>query len=695
MAYNLSFNPVWSMQDLNGLQLDDSYYLFTLSNTLPYLYSPIFKDQDATISWSDPIQFLANGSLPTNLYWDDEVVYRLEVRQGNTQSDPLIYLIENYVPVNGSAGPTPPQPGNNSTDNLITNPQFEDVLFQVPTLMTSSTSPINFAPGWQIVTTGAGTISIQQLTLAGDAGVDTNPSYYISIANNGFNTVTLQQTFAKNGALWTREAAAASITARATSPTNISVQLKYSDNTTSLPLISKQLQTGWNTYRGAVDIPGSTNTTSGINAFTNLNLSWEGNVTVLITSIQLIGQDVMDPTVTYAQIPIERQIDHEFHYYKPKLEYKPIPSYAIGWDFGFNPCQALGPTPGLSGLAANRARYVADQTISFESVGNVMSYAFDKTGVSITTTTATQFALIQYLDAPTAVELLNQRLSVSLRGNIASGTIVGDVQLYWTDSTLPVINDSVIVSLTAGIPTIAAGWSQVNRGVLNAAQFTLTTTNQSFGFNGFDATTDADINTATFFAIVVSFNALPISTALHLDYISLCGGDIATRPAPLSQAQTLAALQYYYEKSYNNNAYAGNTGDNGELLRNMQFVFITGSGTNGQFISYPTYFDISFNTIKRTSSPTVKIYSSGGGSSGADGTVNYIYIIAGASGSGVVSGIAPSASPNWTVITSSKDATFTPALQTLFFNSNVSAISTFNSAIIFQYTCDARLGVVL
>lgn len=691
MAFSLSFNPVWSMQDLNGLQLDDTYYLFTLSNTLPYLYSPIFKDQDASISWSDPIQFLANGSLPTNLYWDDSLVYRLEIRKGNTQSDPLIYLIENYVPVNGSAGPTPPQPGNNTTDNLVTNPQFENVSFQVETLMTSATTPINFAPGWQIITTGTGIISIQQLTLAGDAGIETNPSYYISIANNGFNTVTLQQTFNKNGALWTGNAAAASITARATAPTRISVQLKYSDNTTSMPLLSRLLETGWNTYRGAVDIPASTNTTSGNNAFTNLNLSWEGNVTVLITSIQLVGQDVMDDTVTYAQIPIERQIDHEFHYYKPQLEYKPIPSYAIGWDFGFNPCQVLGPMAGLSGLAANKSRYIADQTIAFESAANVMSYAFDKTGLSVTTTTASQFALIQYLDAPTAVELLNQRLSVSLRGKIASGAIVGNVQLYWTDSTLPVLlpgtDASVVVSLTAGVPTVAAGWNQVNRGVLNAAQFTLTTSYQSFAFNGFNATADANINTATFFAIVVSFNTLPVSTALQLDYISLCGGDIATRPAPLSQAQTLAALQYYYEKSYDNATLAPNATLNGSLITPQPFALEFAGSTNSKCYFYRGNFGFAFNTEKRTTAPTVTLYNNG-----SSGAVLYTYYTSGtpSTSNQLITGWGTNPS-----LVSSKAVSYTVTAFTEI-ASPVSGQGTYReSQIQYQYTIDARLGLVV
>jgi hypothetical protein len=64
MTIGRSYNPIWSFVDLNGLQLDSSYYLFTLQNTLPYLPSPIWQDPDQNVVWSDPIEFLANGTLP-------------------------------------------------------------------------------------------------------------------------------------------------------------------------------------------------------------------------------------------------------------------------------------------------------------------------------------------------------------------------------------------------------------------------------------------------------------------------------------------------------------------------------------------------------------------------------------------------------------------------------------------------------
>ena len=142
-TYIRGYNPVWLFDDLNGLILDDTYYLFILQNTLPYLpATDIYQDPDGNIHWSTPIQFLANGTLPNNIYFNPESVYRLEVRDGPTQSDALIYLVENYVP---GVDVVAPGSGASPTENQITNPQFATVLFDTSaqlTISTATTTPI-------------------------------------------------------------------------------------------------------------------------------------------------------------------------------------------------------------------------------------------------------------------------------------------------------------------------------------------------------------------------------------------------------------------------------------------------------------------------------------------------------------------------------------------------------------------------
>src|ERR1700692_4481950 len=98
-------NPIWFEVDLSANAFDDTFYLFVLNNEIPYTPLPIWQDPFGNVEWTNPLQFLANGTLPNNLYFDPSATYRLEFRQGDTQQDPLIYLVENYVPGEGNVPP--------------------------------------------------------------------------------------------------------------------------------------------------------------------------------------------------------------------------------------------------------------------------------------------------------------------------------------------------------------------------------------------------------------------------------------------------------------------------------------------------------------------------------------------------------------------------------------------------------------
>ena len=123
MSLTRGVNPIWWIPDLVGNPMDDSYYLFVLSNTIPYLPLTVYHDSSGSIPWSNPIEVLANGTMPVDIYWDEDTVYRLEWRNGPTQADTLTYLVENYMPgEGGGSGPT--TNSANNTTNQITNPQF-------------------------------------------------------------------------------------------------------------------------------------------------------------------------------------------------------------------------------------------------------------------------------------------------------------------------------------------------------------------------------------------------------------------------------------------------------------------------------------------------------------------------------------------------------------------------------------------
>src|SRR6266568_4384143 len=140
-------NPIWFEVDLTAHAFDDTFYLFVLENTIPYIPATVWQDPDGNVAWTNPIRFLANGTLPNNIYYDADTVYRLEFRQGPTQSDPLIYLVENYVP--GVSNDIPVDTTSFSTDNQISNPQFALINFTSPLVLPSiSSQVVNLAPGW-------------------------------------------------------------------------------------------------------------------------------------------------------------------------------------------------------------------------------------------------------------------------------------------------------------------------------------------------------------------------------------------------------------------------------------------------------------------------------------------------------------------------------------------------------------------
>src|SRR5690349_13927442 len=101
MSYVRGSNPIWYEVDLTGHSFDDTFYMFVLENVFPYIPATVYHNPDATNPWTQTIRFLANGTLPTDIFFNDATVYRLEFRKGNTQTDPLIYLIENYRPGSG------------------------------------------------------------------------------------------------------------------------------------------------------------------------------------------------------------------------------------------------------------------------------------------------------------------------------------------------------------------------------------------------------------------------------------------------------------------------------------------------------------------------------------------------------------------------------------------------------------------
>lgn len=699
MTFVRGYDPIWKEFDLSGNIFDDTFYLFVLQNDIPYMPETVWQDPYGNVVWSNPIQFYANGTLPDNIYFDPDTVYRLEFRQGDTQSDPLIYVVENYVP--GSSGDNPIADTTFSTDNQITNPQFSIVNFTSPlTLSSISTQTIDIAPGWFLHLAGNGNVTLTQVTLNSSVSDPTNASYALQIQLSGsWSNAYLSQKFQRNGVLWSNTFLSSSIMALSgDAPQTISASLVNSQGATVASLLSPvSLTETFNSYPGVVEVPASTNTDLPPTAYVEYRLALPSNCNITLSSVQMISGDVA-VAYPYEQTTLERQEDQTFHYYRSRLSNMPIPNWLIGWDFGLNPCQILGHNPGISGLGNNLSRYIADQTISFESVGNVVSYAFTKaSGITASTTGTTQIALVQYLEANSCQEIINQLFSMKLSGSVSVGTLSGTISVYWTSSsTLPNVapgtNLSLVSAMNAGgIPTIGNGsWTEITRASgIGRGTFQLTTTNNTFDFNSYDATSQPSINTATYLAIVIGFDSMISSQTFTLKYCTLNSGNIATPPPAMTFQQTLSALEYYYEQSYPYINIAGGTTTTNQV-----------SSEQGLYSNVPTAigmyarnFSFKFRTQK-VKAALVTLYSTV--TPNAPGTVRGIVynnnVALNTTGTDIT------VSSAWSSVSGEKGINYTSNVSPaspLLSQAGVLTSTNAYTVINFQYVADARLGIVL
>ncbi len=311
------FNPIWSEVDLQGNLFDDTFYLFVLENTIPYIPATVYHDPDLNTPWTNPIQFLANGTLPNDIFFETDTVYRLEFRQGSTQSDPLIYEVNDYIA--GEGGSTPVD-SSFASENQVTNPQFALINFESP-LVVSGTDPdpIQIGPGWVLELGGTGTATITQVALTSTNSNPSNAPYALQLTLAGWDDgeVFLRQRFQQNGMLWANKTVSSTITAMIDgSPQGISATLVDSDGPSTLAqvLAVPNVNSEWNEYTGHGTLGDTGNTDTPPSAYIDYKLALPSNVDIYLTSIQLIVQDENDlAEPAFEQDSINRQIDHTYN----------------------------------------------------------------------------------------------------------------------------------------------------------------------------------------------------------------------------------------------------------------------------------------------------------------------------------------------------------------------------------------------
>lgn len=552
-----------------------------------------------------------------------------------------------------------------SSLNLFTNPQFSIVNFVNTTgqsyyeVTVAGAGNFEIAPGWSIYYAGTGSLKISQEPLSVDW--PTNPSYYLQIISDATVTpITLRQKLEHSPRVFENNYLSVGMLAACADNIAEVLTIDYVVNGGASKQVLSQAVPNNSTFGLLAGVAGApvlidvTNATAPDTGYVEMQVSVPSGRTMRYTS--LFGCTVQNATslVKNTQSTDAQQTNAMFWYYKPQLAYKPIPSYSLGWDFAMNPFQAQGTGNATYNVTGpGKSFYVADQTILFQSVVNNTTVSkVDNRALKLAVAgTATSLALVQYLGPNEAQELLNSPVCSQLRAKISTGTLKGQIHLYYTvDANLPTLGTALgancyslvsAVNNTTGAPTVGGGgnygtWIEVTRDTLGVANFTLNTTMSNFDFAGWNESAVAGINQATYFAIVVSFAEVPVGSSVEVEHISLQKGYIPTAPAAMSFGETLTGLQQYYQKSYEWQTTPGTATAVGQIAQ--------AHASNG------TELSTSVNFISKRAAPTITIYNASLGYS--------------------------------TVVTSQNNFYFTWGI----------AVS--GTSLTYQYTADARYGVV-
>lgn len=314
-------NPIWSEVDLQGNLFDDTFWMFVLQNTIPYIPAKVYHDPDLNTEWANPVRFLGNGTLPNDIYFESDVVYRLEFRQHigpgpATQADPLIYEVNNYVA--GSGGSTPVDTVAFASSNQVTNPQFALTNFTSPyTVSGTNPDPVDIAPGWTLLLAGTGTAVITKVPLNNANANPSNAPYALRLTLNGWtnDSVILRQRFQQNGMLWANKIVSSAITARLDgAPQSITATLFDSNNALlGTVLAPTPVNEEWNEFTDYAQLPDTSNpNTPPTAAYIDYRLSLPSNIDIYLSSVQLVVQDLpLKPS--FEQDSINRQIDHTYN----------------------------------------------------------------------------------------------------------------------------------------------------------------------------------------------------------------------------------------------------------------------------------------------------------------------------------------------------------------------------------------------
>lgn len=525
------------------------------------------------------------------------------------------------------SGVIPPEQRTN-TDNELINPQFVEINFPQSVSTTLSVSGTNtvtsVAPGWDIITTGTGTLELERLEPVA-VNVPTNPPYSLRInASSGFgSTIILRQRLDNSPSIMRNGYASATMTIAVIGGGSTFVKMEYVPSTGTsteiIPSTSVSTDGAYHNIIGNAPIPDQVNDPAST-GYVDIDITLPTSRNLAITSVQVVG--VLDSTdVPFDEQTVDRQKAQLFGYYEDATVHQAKDDILVGWNFGLNPWQFRTPT--LSNLANNA--YTADQTVVIQqafvasatanniSVGRAAvadNYAFQVAAVTATN----KFMLLQYIDPKTARPYWGKTMSVRFTGAIETSNATAPkfkVRLMYKAGLPGTISQTVPVSswdaADDSIPTVSGdGWTYLT--AVNDPSYTLSGTMTDFDFNGFvlPASSDANMTLAVAFFMLNALDETGTPDVINIEKISLVNNDFAIDAAPKTFDEVLRQCEFYYEKTYETADLPGAATSNGMIDVSWQ-VPTDGSTTT----AYPIRLELKYNSVKRAL-PTLTFYTPAG-----------------------------------------------------------------------------------
>lgn len=605
----------------------------------------------------------------------------------------------------GSINPT----GSLPVQNQISNPQFSQILINdIPTLSPSTTvftvsgsnNEFEVAPDWTLVAncSGTDTVTVQRIDISGSVEAVTSPPFSLSVTTGiTITSCHLRQRLNANSGLWTSTSAeslflSGGIVIKNLINVSTTVKIFYQASNGVLQSVPEQILSAsvgpsadYTYYTGGSNqIPTSDDILSGNDGYVDIYIEFTPGSSIEITSIQVVPSVNVNaaPTLIYDVASSNRNEALMGDYYIPRVIQSPIPSFLTGWDFPLNPAQF-----GASITANATPSYIWDQTICASSSGNIAVTRNTITGALTLTPASNNQAgyILQYLSGSEAKKILYSRLSSNISAylGIGGGQVTVSVYLYRAPAatSFPTLPTSIASIASNGtISGVAAGWTLIPRSGLDTPRAALSTGSPTIDndiqFTGWEITDGTQLSDTNKFAMLVTFT-WTTATVINVNSISLNKGDLPTRPAPKTLSDVLSECQYYYEQSYDSGAVAGAVTSNGCFLVQQYINVGAGPQINGR--SFPLPYKIN----KRVA-PTVAFYSVDGTSANVQAVTN---------NPGVSQSTANVVSTFWTQTGAGTEGSY-------FMYSNAGILlagapSGFREVyILFQYTADARLGVV-